>query len=126
MIDAAQMQSEISLTGRVALYGIYFDTDSAAIKPESAGTLAEIARLLGAAPDLDVIIVGHTDNQGGLEYNLDLSQARARSVHDALAAQHGIAADRMQFAGVGYLAPVATNATAEGRALNRRVEIVAQ
>ena len=89
MIDAAQMQSEISLTGRVALYGIYFDTDSAAIKPESAGTLAEIARLLGASPDLDVIIVGHTDNQGGLEYNLDLSQARARSVHDALAAQHG-------------------------------------
>jgi len=126
MIDAAQMQSEISQTGRVALYGIYFDTDSAALKPASDATVAEIAKLLAGGADLNVIIVGHTDNQGGLEYNLDLSQARAKSVHDALASAHGITPDRMQFAGVGFLAPVATNATSEGRALNRRVEIVAQ
>ena len=126
MIDAAQMQSEILETGRVALYGITFAFDSDVIEPESAQTIAEIASLLNSAPDLDVVIVGHTDNQGTMEYNLGLSQRRAAAVRAALESQHGIASGRMQHAGAGFLAPVAPNTTEEGRALNRRVEIIAR
>lgn len=126
MIDAAEMQSQIGETGRVALYGITFDTDSATIRPESAPTLAEIAAFLTAQPDLQVVIVGHTDNQGSLEYNLGLSQRRAEAVRDALAGEYGIAGERMLHAGAGFLAPVAPNTTEEGRALNRRVEIIAR
>ena len=126
MIDAVQMQADVSETGRVALYGITFETDSAEIRPESAPTIAEIAAFLTASPDLSVVIVGHTDNQGSLEYNLGLSQRRALSVRDALVGEHGISGDRMQHAGAGFLAPVAPNTTEDGRALNRRVEIIAR
>ena len=126
MIDAAEMQASVGETGRVALYGITFETDSAEIRPDSAPTLAEIAEFLTAAPDLGVIIVGHTDNQGSLDYNIGLSERRAEAVRRALAQDHGISADRMQHAGVGFLAPVASNTSEEGRALNRRVEIVAR
>ena len=69
-------------------------------------------------------MVGHTDNQGGLDYNMDLSRRRAGAVVAALTEQHGIAADRLRPAGVGPLAPAATNDTEEGRSLNRRVELV--
>ncbi|MGI8725563.1 MAG: OmpA family protein [Methyloceanibacter sp.] len=125
MIDAAAMAKELGETGHIALYGIYFDTDKAAIKPESAPTLAEIAKLLGAQPALNVFIVGHTDNQGTHEYNLDLSQRRAKAVAAALASAYKIPPKRMRTAGVGFLAPVAANSSDEGRALNRRVELVA-
>lgn len=126
MIDAAEMERSVGETGRVALYGITFDTDSAEIRAESAATLAEMAAFLSAAPDLEVVIVGHTDNEGSLEYNLGLSHRRAEAVRDALARDHGIAAERMHYAGAGFLAPVAPNTTEEGRALNRRVEIIAR
>ena len=126
MIDAAAMQAEVSETGRVALYGIQFDTDEATIRPESEPTLAEMAAFLSANPDLQVVIVGHTDNQGSMEYNLALSARRAEAVRNALASVHGIAADRMAHAGAGFLAPVAPNTTEQGRALNRRVEIIAR
>ncbi|WP_158599028.1 OmpA family protein [Rhodophyticola porphyridii] len=126
MIDAAEIQSAIGETGRVALYGITFDTDQATIRAESAPTIAEMAAFLAANPDLQVVIVGHTDNQGTMEYNLALSARRAAAVADALARTHGIAAARMAHAGAGFLAPVAVNTTAEGRALNRRVEMIAR
>jgi OmpA-OmpF porin, OOP family len=126
MIDAAEMARSVGETGRVALYGITFATDSAEIREESAETIAEMAAFLAAAPELQVVIVGHTDNQGSLEYNLGLSHRRAEAVRNALARDHGIAADRMLFAGAGFLAPVAPNTTEEGRALNRRVEIIAR
>jgi OmpA-OmpF porin, OOP family len=126
MIDAAEMARSVGETGRVALYGITFATGSAEIRAESAATIAEMAAFLKVAPDLQVVIVGHTDNQGSLEYNLGLSHRRAEAVRDALARDHGIAADRMLFAGAGFLAPVAPNTTEEGRALNRRVEIIAR
>ncbi|MGJ3262666.1 MAG: OmpA family protein [Salinarimonas sp.] len=126
MIDAAEMARAVGETGRVALYGITFDTDSAAIRPESAATLAEMAAFLQAEPGREVVIVGHTDNQGSLEYNLGLSHRRAEAVREALATAHGIAPARMLFAGAGFLAPVAPNTTEEGRALNRRVEIIAR
>lgn len=126
MIDAAEIARSVGETGRIALYGITFDTDSATIRPESAATLAEIAAFLAAHPDLQVVIVGHTDNQGALEYNLGLSHRRAEAVRNALARDFAINPARMLFAGAGFLAPVALNTTEEGRALNRRVEIIAR
>ena len=124
MIDAAAMAEGIAVEGRIALYGIHFDTDSAAVKPSSEPALAEIAKLLKATPDLTVVIVGHTDSQGSLDYNMGLSQRRAAAVVDALVKQHGIARGRLSSGGVGYLAPVGSNRTEEGRALNRRVELI--
>lgn len=124
MVDAKAMQDALAEKGSVALYGIYFDTDKAALKPESAPTLEEMAVFLNSTPDLSVVIVGHTDNQGTMDYNLDLSHRRAQAVVDALAANHGIAADRMVAAGAGFLAPVAPNDSADGRAKNRRVEVI--
>jgi hypothetical protein len=80
MIDAAAMAKGLGETGHIALYGIYFDTDKAVIKPESKPTLDEIAKLLSGQPELSVFIVGHTDNQGAYDYNLDLSRKRAAAV----------------------------------------------
>jgi outer membrane protein OmpA-like peptidoglycan-associated protein len=125
MIDAAAMAKGLGETGHIALYGIYFDTDRAELKPESRPTLDEIASLLQGQPDMKVIIVGHTDSQGGYDYNMDLSKRRAAAVAAELAAAYQIPAERLQTAGVGYLAPVGSNASDSGRALNRRVELVA-
>lgn len=124
MVDADAMQSAIAESGRVALYGIYFDTDSAQIKIESKPTLDEIAKLMKRSPDLEIIVVGHTDYTGGYDHNMDLSRRRAEAVVTALVGEHAISAARLKSAGVGYLAPAATNESDAGRALNRRVELV--
>jgi outer membrane protein OmpA-like peptidoglycan-associated protein len=125
-LSAAEMQKSISSSGKVAIYGILFDFNKADIKPESASTLAEMASLLKAEPNLKVLVVGHTDNVGTFEFNEDLSKRRAKAVVAELAAQHGIAADRMLPLGASFMSPVSTNSTEEGRALNRRVELVAR
>jgi OOP family OmpA-OmpF porin len=125
MVDAAAMAKGLGDKGHIALYGIYFDTDKAALKPESRPTLDEIAKLLRGQPQLNVFIVGHTDSQGAFEHNMDLSKRRAAAVAAELAQGYQIAAARLRTAGVGYLAPVGSNATEDGRALNRRVELVA-
>jgi outer membrane protein OmpA-like peptidoglycan-associated protein len=124
MVDAAAMKKGLGEKGHIALYGIYFDTDKATIKPESKPTLDEMAKLLGGQPDLKVFIVGHTDSQGTYEHNMALSKQRADAVAAALAGSYKIARARLYTAGVGYLAPVGSNATDDGRALNRRVELV--
>lgn len=124
--DAASMARDIAETGKTAVYGIYFDFDKADIKPESEPTLREIAKLLRDSPGLAVHVVGHTDNIGTLDYNMDLSRRRAAAVVAALTGQHGIAGDRLRPAGVGPLAPAAPNTSEEGRAKNRRVELVEQ
>lgn len=126
IVDADAMAKGIDATGHIAVYGVYFDTNSAEIKPESAATLAEIAELLGNRPDLKLLVVGHTDNQGDYDYNITLSSRRAESVVRALTAQYGIDSGRLRSAGVGYLAPVASNDMAAGREKNRRVELVKQ
>ena len=123
-VDAEAIGKGIDATGHMAIYGVLFDTGSATIKPESAPVLAEIARLLASRPSLKLLVVGHTDNQGAFDYNMNLSSERAHSVTRYLTDTHGIAPDRLQSAGVGYLAPVASNDTPEGRARNRRVELV--
>jgi outer membrane protein OmpA-like peptidoglycan-associated protein len=125
-LSAAEMQKSISSSGKVAIYGILFDFNKADIKPESAPTLAEMASLLKAEPNLKVLVVGHTDNVGTFEFNEDLSKRRAKAVVAELAAKHGIAAERMLPLGASFMAPVTTNSTEEGRALNRRVELVAR
>lgn len=125
MVDAAAMAKGLGETGHIALYGIYFDTDKAVLKPESRPTLEQIAKLLTNQPQLNVFIVGHTDSQGAYEYNLDLSKRRADAVAAELAKSFRIVPTRLRTAGVGLLAPVGSNATEAGRALNRRVELVA-
>ena len=123
-MDAAAMAQGLENAGSVAIYGIYFDTGQSEIKPESEPALTEIAKLLTQKPALKVLIVGHTDMVAGLASNMKLSQARAQAVVSALTAKHGIAAARMTPMGVGPCAPVASNKTEEGRAKNRRVELV--
>ena len=125
MVDAAAMAKGLGETGHIALYGIYFDTDKAVLKPESRPTLEQIAKLLTGQPQLSVFIVGHTDSQGAYEYNLDLSRRRAEAVAAELVKSFRIVPARLRTAGVGLLAPVGSNTTDAGRALNRRVELVA-
>jgi len=123
-VDADAMAKEIFETGSIAIYGIYFDFDKADIKPESTATIKEIATLLEENPDLKLYIVGHTDNKGSLDYNIDLSRKRAGAVVDVLVKEYGIESSRVTPEGLGFLAPVASNKTEEGRAKNRRVQLV--
>lgn len=124
VVKAEEMAKDLTAAGHVALYGILFDTDKATLKPESEPTLAEIARLLADNADLKVVIVGHTDNVGAFDYNIELSKKRAAAVTGALTKRFGVPAARLKSAGVGMVAPVASNASDDGRAKNRRVEVV--
>jgi OmpA-OmpF porin, OOP family len=123
-VHAAQMASEIAQSGHVALYGIFFDSNKAEIKPKSEPTLQEIAKYLKSDRNLKLLVVGHTDSVGGFEFNRDLSQRRAKAVVEVLVGKHSIAASRLFPYGVSFAAPVAPNMTEEGRAKNRRVELV--
>lgn len=126
-VDAKALQAGLQGDGKIALYGLFFDTGKADIKPESKAQLDEMAKLLQSQPALKVYIVGHTDNQGALDANLALSQQRAQAVVAALsAAPYKIDARRLQPRGVANLAPLASNAAEDGRARNRRVELVLQ
>lgn len=125
-VKAEEMAKTIAASGRIALYGILFDFNKADIKPESQPALAEIAKLLQSDPALTLHVVGHTDNVGGYEANLTLSKRRAEAVVTALVNNHGIKSSRLIPNGVANLAPVAVNTTEEGRAKNRRVELVPQ
>ena len=124
VVTSEEMNSDLSKTGKVALYGILFDLDKTEIKPESKPALDEIAKLLKENPELKLFVVGHTDNQGEFQYNYELSRRRAESVVKTLGDHYGIAAKRLSPSGVGMLAPTASNDTEEGRAKNRRVELV--
>ena len=106
----------------MALY-LNFDTDQATLRPDARPTLAEVLKLLQQSPALRLAVQGHTDNAGTPAHNQRLSGARAAAVVAALVAG-GTAPDRLQAAGFGQTRPVADNATAAGRAQNRRVELV--
>jgi len=125
-VDSAAMSADIAREGHEAIYGITFDTDRADIRRDSASVLGEIAKLCKANPSLKLHVVGHTDNSGSFAHNMDLSKRRAAAVVNALVTQYQVAAARLQPSGVASLAPVATNRTEEGRAKNRRVELVEQ
>lgn len=126
VVPAEKMVEELNAKGSFSLYGIYFDTDSSVIKPESKEALVEIEKLFQQNPKLKLYIVGHTDNVGGLDYNMTLSQKRGKAVLDALVNNHGVDPNRLQAFGVGLLAPKASNDSEESRRLNRRVELVKQ
>lgn len=124
--DAAALSSGLKGTGHAVVNGILFDTGKADVKPESAPALEEIAKLLKQDTSLRLYVVGHTDNAGALAANLDLSRKRAAAVVQLLTTKYGVAADRLQSFGNGPYAPVASNDSEDGRALNRRVELVKQ
>jgi OOP family OmpA-OmpF porin len=124
--DASSMARSIMETGKVAVYGIYFDSGESTLKPESQPTLQEIAKLLKADPALKLYVVGHTDNTGLFDANIKLSMDRAASVINALVSQHSVNVASLKACGDGPTAPVASNDTEEGKALNRRVELVKQ
>jgi outer membrane protein OmpA-like peptidoglycan-associated protein len=119
-----KLETDLAEKGRAEIYGIYFDFDSDQIRSESEPVLTEIADVLKKQPEWKLNVEGHTDNVGGDKHNLDLSQRRAASVINALVTRYQIPADRLSPAGYGASRPKATNDTVEGRALNRRVELV--
>jgi OOP family OmpA-OmpF porin len=123
--SAEALRNGLKENGHVEVPGIFFDFGKADLKPESEPALKELATLLQANAGMKVWVVGHTDNVGSVESNLTLSSSRAASVIKA-AVQRGIAASRLAPFGAGPYAPVASSATEEGRARNRRVELVSQ
>jgi OmpA-OmpF porin, OOP family len=123
--NADALKDGLAQNGHVEVPGIFFDFNKSDLKPESKPALDELVKLLQANPSLRVWVVGHTDNVGSADTNMTLSKARSAAVIAALTAA-GIAPARLAPFGNGPYAPVATNATEEGRAKNRRVELVAQ
>ena len=116
LADASAMNKSIKESGKVSLYGIYFDTGKAEVKPESETALKEIVKLLNGDASLKLYVVGHTDNTGTLEANMKLSQDRAAAVVNALVSKYGVAAHRVKACGEGPTAPLASNDSEEGRA----------
>ena len=125
LANAEVFKTGLAQTGHVEVPGIFFDTAKSDIKPESEAASKEVVKLLQADPALKVWVVGHTDNTGAEDMNVTLSQARAAAVVKALVGM-GIAPARLGSHGAGPYAPVAENKTDEGRAKNRRVELVAK
>ena len=122
--DADALLQEINLTGKAAVYGIYFDTGKDAVKPESGPALAEIVKLLQKNADMNIYVVGHTDSVGEFDYNMGLSQRRAAAVVEVLVSELGVDRGRLEPHGVGPLVPASTNKSEDGRSMNRRVELV--
>jgi OOP family OmpA-OmpF porin len=125
-LNAGEMAKGIAAEGKVAIYGVFFDTDKADVKSESTPALAEMAKLLQKDAALKVHVVGHTDNQGATARNLELSQKRAEAVLKALVTDYKIDAKRLSAKGVASYAPVGSNDHEAGRGQNRRVELVKQ
>jgi OOP family OmpA-OmpF porin len=125
-VDAGAMKKGLAADGRIALYGVYFDTGKADVKPESKPQLDEMAKLLDADKSIKVFIVGHTDNQGALDANVALSQRRAEAIVAALTRDYKVDPKRLVAKGVANLAPIASNDAEAGRTKNRRVELVRQ
>jgi hypothetical protein len=117
-------RNKLITEGKLVTYGIYFDVNKDVVKPESYGTLKDIAIVLNEVPDVKVKIVGHTDSDGDDTKNMDLSKRRAAAVKAELAKSFGVNADRLVTDGMGESKPVAPNDTPVNKALNRRVEFI--
>lgn len=126
LVTVKNLSSKLKESGHIAIYDIHFDTGKSEVKPESAASLNTIAEFLKANPGKHYFVVGHTDNVGDFDTNLRLSENRATAVINSLVNQFGVADGQLTAYGIGSLAPIATNETVEGKAKNRRVEIVAQ
>jgi OmpA-OmpF porin, OOP family len=124
MAGGRKLYDELAASGRVATQGIYFDTGSDQIRPESSPTLKEIAAMLTEHPDLKLSIEGHTDNVGSAASNQTLSEKRAAAVREALVTVYKVDGSRLTSVGLGSTKPAGPNDSAEGRQANRRVELV--
>jgi len=122
-VSATEIAKRLDTSGQVILSGILFDFNKAQLKPDSRAALDQIAAFLKSDPTRKVYLVGHTDNVGGFEFNMQLSQARADAVVADLITTYGINPARLKGYGAGLLAPIASNASDDGRARNRRVEL---
>lgn len=125
-IGKPDTRSKLITEGKLVTYGITFETNSSAVKSNSYGTLKSIAKVLTDNPDVNIQIAGHTDGDGSDDYNLKLSAERAQSVKEILVTQFGIKGDRMTTVGKGESVPIGDNETQEGKAQNRRVELIKQ
>jgi len=121
---APDTRNKLLTEGKLVTYGIYFDVNKDVVKPESYGTLNDIAKILNEVPDVKVKIVGHTDSDGADAANLDLSKRRAASVKNELVKSFNVKGDRLITDGLGESQPVAPNDTPSNKALNRRVEFI--
>lgn len=126
LVSATGIAAGLERDGRVELSGVFFDTGRASLRPESESALAEVAELLQAQPALRLDVVGHTDSSGNFDANMSLSRARAEAVRAALTGRYGVDATRLLAIGRGSTQPVADNGSEDGRARNRRVELVRQ
>lgn len=127
--EAATLQisnfgENLTQTGRAVLYGLEFETGSSKLGAGPVDNLHALADFLAAQPDLQVALVGHTDSSGSLDGNIALSKRRARSVLERLASDYGVNRSQLDAQGMGYLAPIASNLTQDGRTANRRVEVI--
>ncbi len=125
-VSAANISKDISMQGYIAIYDIHFDTGKSEINPTSAMSLKNIAEFLNTQTEKKYLIVGHTDNVGDFDANIQLSTERANAIVNELITKYGVSADLLKPTGAGSMSPVATNSTDEGKAKNRRVEIVEQ
>lgn len=116
--NALQRDGKVVISG-----GILFETDSAKLTSSAVDLVSKIANVMIQNPNLKVAVVGHTDSTGDFNYNIKLSERRANAIVNQLV-KDGVASNRLAGVGVGPLSPVATNDTVEGRAQNRRVELV--
>lgn len=121
---APDTRNKLLTEGKLVTYGIYFDVNKDVVKPESYGTLNDIAKILNEVPDVKVKIVGHTDADGDAAKNLDLSKRRAIAVKNELVKTFGVDASRLETDGKGKTEPVAPNDTPANKAQNRRVELI--
>ncbi len=126
LVSVDDISGDITKTGHIAIYDIHFEVGKSSIMPESQESLKTIADYLNANKDKKFFIVGHTDNTGVFESNMTLSAERAESVMNELITKYNVDTSQLDAFGVSSLSPVSSNSTEEGRAKNRRVEIVEQ
>ena len=126
LVTAATIEKGLKISGHTILEGVYFDSGKSTLKIESDAALKNIAEYVNSKQDKKFFIVGHTDNTGDFASNMTLSEERAKAVMNELTNKYGVNADQLQAYGVSYLSPVSSNSNDEGKARNRRVEIVEQ
>jgi len=126
MVTAENIAKGIQTDGHIAVYDILFETGKSDIKPESDATIKNVAEYMNANPTKKFYIVGHTDNVGDFAANMTLSENRAKAVLNDLITKYAVKAEQLKAYGVSSLAPIGTNTTEEGKAKNRRVDIVEQ
>ena len=126
MVTAADIETGLAQQGRIAIYNIFFDTGKSDVKAESADALKAIGEYLNSQMNQKVLVVGHTDNTGNFDMNIKLSKERADAVMKKLTDEYNVNSIQLKPYGAGPISPVASNSTENGRAKNRRVEIVEQ